>query len=407
MFGIGISDLGKRRTNNEDAFIIDEHLGFAIVCDGMGGHAAGEIASEQASKSVYTFLHKHQQAIFDLKQHETDENYRKIERLVVDSIQYACQRVYELAESNNQYKGMGTTLTMLMVIGNKAIFGHVGDSRLYLLRDNRLHQLSEDHTYVNELVKRGIFTPEEARNNAHAHAITRAIGMDRYINADAEVFTLLPNDTFLLSSDGFHDYISNNAILEALLDEPLETLPENLVKFANRKGGKDNITCVIVHPDSVPASHNIATSKDTDLQIDVLSKVKIFKALEPSEIISIFEKCEVVKMDKDITIIEENSPGDTLYMVLHGRVTISRNKKVLGTLETGEHFGEMAIFSNRDRNATVVTQQACVFLCMRRDQLETIMEIEKELAVKLLFAFARELSNRLDDCREQQFPRYP
>jgi len=222
-----ITDTGRKRRRNEDAYVCEPPL-FAIA-DGMGGAQAGEVASRLAAAA--------------LKESGAEAGG---EQRVSDLIQEANRRVYDRSSRDPNTSGMGTTITVALVEDGHVAFGHVGDSRAYLIRDGRMEQVTEDHSLVNELMKSGKLSPEEAEAHPQRSVITRALGTDPDVDVDTFTIDAETGDLFLLCSDGLTDMLDESAILELVerhradMDEALAAL----VKAANRRGGEDNITVV-------------------------------------------------------------------------------------------------------------------------------------------------------------------
>jgi protein phosphatase len=222
-----ITDTGRKRRHNEDAYVCEPPL-FAIA-DGMGGAQAGEVASRLAAAA--------------LKESATQAGG---ERRIVDLIQEANRRVYDRSNTDPNTSGMGTTITVALVENGTVAVGHVGDSRAYLIRDGRMEQITEDHSLVNELLKSGKLSPEEAHTHPQKSVITRALGTDPDVDVDTFTIGAQPGDVFLLCSDGLTDMVDEGAILELVernrtdIDGALKAL----VRAANRGGGEDNITVV-------------------------------------------------------------------------------------------------------------------------------------------------------------------
>ncbi len=224
----GVTDTGRKRRRNEDAFVVAPPL-FAVA-DGMGGAQAGEVASKLAAASL----------------EEADgANGGGVER-VVSLIQEANRRVYSRAVEDPAASGMGTTMTVALVEGGGVVIGHVGDSRAYLVRDGRLEQLTDDHSLVNELIKSGKLSAEEAETHPQRSVITRALGTDPDVDVDAFAIEAHDGDVFLLCSDGLTTMVADERILDVLEHHrgDLDRAARTLVSEANRGGGEDNITVV-------------------------------------------------------------------------------------------------------------------------------------------------------------------
>jgi PPM family protein phosphatase len=223
----GITDPGRKRRRNEDAYVIEPPL-FAVA-DGMGGAQAGEVASRLAAAA--------------LKESGVE---RGGEERIVSVIQEANRRIYDRSNADPNASGMGTTMTVALVENGQVAFGHVGDSRAYLIRDGMMEQLTEDHSLVAELMRSGKLSPEEAETHPQRSVITRALGTDPDVDVDTFTVAAQTGDVFLLCSDGLTTMVSNETILDlvernrASMDKALRAL----VGAANKGGGEDNITVV-------------------------------------------------------------------------------------------------------------------------------------------------------------------
>jgi protein phosphatase len=240
-----VSDVGRRRKSNEDAYFADDELKLYIVADGMGGHAAGEVASGEAVDTIYGMVNRGRPAIEKLAQGATDENLRAVKRLLESAVQAATYMVYGLAELEPDQAGMGTTISALLVTGGIGVIAQVGDSRVYLVRDGQVQQLTEDHTLIAWQLREGLITKEEARSSPHRNVITRAVGNRDYVEVDTRVVDQQPGDCFVLCSDGLHGYL-DEAEIPSITAMGLEAAPKRFVALANERGGRDNITVVFV-----------------------------------------------------------------------------------------------------------------------------------------------------------------
>ena len=223
-----LSHAGRRRRHNEDAYVVEPPL-FAVA-DGMGGAKAGEVASSLAAAALQ----------------ETDGEGSSGEARVAALIQEANRRVFRRATEDRDVSGMGTTMTVALVEGDRVVIGHVGDSRAYLFRDGRLEQLTDDHSLVAELVRSGKLTPEEAEIHPQRAVITRAVGTEPDVDVDTFSIEGAPGDLFMICSDGLTDMIDEETIREAVEENrpDLRQAAKALVNAANRVGGEDNITVV-------------------------------------------------------------------------------------------------------------------------------------------------------------------
>ena len=246
--GIGLSDVGRRRSSNEDAYFLDDRLGLYVVGDGMGGHAAGEVASQEAVETVYGMVKRGISELHELVDPVPEEDARAACRLMESSVQAATYMVFGMAEMDRGKTGMGTTLSALLVLGDYAITAQVGDSRVYLIREDACEQLTEDHTLIAWQLKQGLITPAEAKKSPHRNVITRAVGNREYVQVDTRLVGLRAGDRFLLCSDGLHGYLRDREVAPIVKlggDEAVR----RFIELANERGGKDNITAILVEID--------------------------------------------------------------------------------------------------------------------------------------------------------------
>jgi protein phosphatase len=240
-----LSDVGRRRTSNEDAYFVDSDLGLFVVADGMGGHAAGEIASSEAVDTIYGMIKRGLESVPELRGPVSEERVRAGCRMMEGAIQAATYMLFAISELERDKHGMGTTISALLVLGDFAITGQVGDSRVYQVRDGVAHQLTEDHTLIAWQLSQGLISEEEALRSPHKNVITRAVGNRDYVQVDTGVVDLIPGDRYLLCSDGLHGYIKEHEI-PSICALPGDEAVTEFIDLANRRGGRDNITAVMV-----------------------------------------------------------------------------------------------------------------------------------------------------------------
>jgi len=239
------TDIGRHRKANEDSFFKDDNLRLFIVADGMGGHAAGEIASGEAVDTVYGMVKRGLAPLGDLYEPLEEERGRMACRLLESAIQAATYMVFGMAQFEKDKSGMGTTISCAMVIGESLVTGQVGDSRIYRVRQNSAVQLTEDHTLIAWQMKQGLISEEEAKTSPHRNVITRAVGNREYVEVDKNIYPLASGDKYILCSDGLHGYLQLDEI-PAVASIGGEVAVEQFIQLANNRGGKDNITCVLV-----------------------------------------------------------------------------------------------------------------------------------------------------------------
>jgi protein phosphatase len=244
----GTTDVGRKRDHNEDFFFINESNNLFIVCDGMGGHAAGEVASKIATETVNSFIESTSKDEDITWPFEFDENISLNSNKLKTAIRLANQRVLFEIREKSEYRGMGTTIVCSIVDEEYAYVAHVGDSRVYLFRNESLTRLTRDHSWIDEQLHQGVITPEEARKHPLRNVITRALGSREDVAVDIKEEKLLDGDVLLLCSDGLTGMLEDHEIEETIRasHDDLDAVTQKLIAMANDKGGEDNITVVLL-----------------------------------------------------------------------------------------------------------------------------------------------------------------
>lgn len=242
----GLTDPGKIRSNNEDNYSVVPEIGLAVLADGMGGHLAGEVASGIAVDIITRKL-TDAFAALSTKRRQTD-GYSPEAASVVQAIQLANSAIFEASTTRPECAGMGSTIVVAVFYTNKICIAHVGDSRLYRYRDGTLEQMTEDHSMMQELLRRGLISEEEARLSPNKNVVTRALGIEASVQTDVSEQTLREGDLYLLCSDGLTDVLLDEDIAKFLAQygEDIEGAVERLVQEANARGGPDNVSIILV-----------------------------------------------------------------------------------------------------------------------------------------------------------------
>ncbi|MCX5745026.1 MAG: protein phosphatase 2C domain-containing protein [Proteobacteria bacterium] len=244
------TDIGRKRQINEDSFFRDDDRGFYVVADGVGGHNKGEIASREAVEQLRSWVFGAAKDLDQLVERIVagdSECVWEIRRLLESGVKNACYMVFGMADLDPEKKGMSTTLSALLIRAGYAFAVHVGDSRVYRVRKTSVLQLTEDHTLINYKVKHGMMTKEEAERATGKNLITRAVGYKDYVQVDTADIDVAAGDRFLLCSDGLHGYFStDDEVVDLCGDGDLEECAEAAIGLANQRGGKDNITAIVL-----------------------------------------------------------------------------------------------------------------------------------------------------------------
>jgi len=242
----GLTDVGRKRSHNEDTIGSDKSIGVAVLADGMGGYNAGEVASAMAVNMILEELRASlQKANGELIDEETGFSEKTI--MVKLAIEKANQIIYQTAQSQPQCHGMGTTLVTVAFHDDRLTIAHIGDSRLYRLRSSSLEQVTSDHSLLQELIDKGFYTPEEAKKSLNKNLVTRAMGIELNVAPDLQEEVAMPGDIYLMCSDGLSDLVEDEEIESTLkaYGDDLEASAKQLVQMANDRGGKDNISVIL------------------------------------------------------------------------------------------------------------------------------------------------------------------
>jgi len=259
------TDKGQKRTNNEDSVLVDPELALFAVADGMGGHQAGEVASRMAVELLHENMKKMIQA--NIRPEKFNDKISLRANQLAFCVELTNQAIFEASKRYPQDRGMGTTLSVCIAHEGQLAFAHVGDSRIYIMRNNSLEQISQDHSLVMDQVRKGLITKEEAENSKLSNVLMRAIGTESTVQVDAEEHPLFPNDLILLCSDGLFKMLNEEEILAIVQASPdPQTICDTLIEAANAAGGVDNITVAL------------AKTEATGLLSNLKSKISGFKS---------------------------------------------------------------------------------------------------------------------------------
>ena len=377
------------RERNEDFFGVvtptDAQLStkgaLLAVADGVGGNAGGREASEMTVRGVLSDYYA------------TPETWGV--SVALDKILTALNRwLIAQASSHHEMSGMATTLSLLVLRGRHYTSAHVGDSRIYLLRQGQAHRLTEDHTLISAQLKAGTITKAEAAKSPYRNVITRAVGIQESVQVDTLAMDMMPGDLFMLCSDGLHGYMTDEETPVILGGAPWDQLPKKLIDLANSRGGKDNITTIVVGAGGEPSQEATA---EAAAKIDALKAIPLFHHLTYKELTAVLAISSTRTYPGGREIVIEGQPGDELFVVVRGRVAVEKSGVEIGELKSGGHFGEMGLIDNAPRSATVRATEPTRVMVITRGELMQLMRKEPVLAVKLLWSFVQVLSDRLRD----------
>ena len=379
---------GLRRESNEDAHFADASTGLFVVADGVGGRAAGEVASRitiDTFEKARTHLHHALSAY--AAQPEWEERNRVLE-VLEQTCQQASTRVYEEAELLG-HRGMTTTLVVALVGGGAAFLAHVGDSRAYLVRDGLIRQLTEDHSMVNDLVRTGQMSWEEARRSRYRSVITRAVGLHPQVQADLMSIEILEGDRLILSSDGLSDPVSMEKIEALASQDDVKTATSKLIEAALDAGGPDNVTVILADPVATPRSEAARA------RAQVMDQLFLFRGLPFHARLRVSRICREVSFAGGEALVREGDTGDAMFVIVQGAVEVTRKGTRLAQLGPGEHFGELGLLEARTRTATVSGLHAGSAIVIERAELLEFCRRDPALGNSLLWRLLSTLGDRL------------
>lgn len=392
------TDVGRQRNHNEDNFLIDKKLSLFVVADGMGGHASGEVASHLAVHELRAAVDASRETIDGFAQGAAGITPQDVLVVLEQAVQQACQAIFLRGQQEPDKRGMGTTASALLVVGDRGFIAHVGDSRIYLLRGGQVVQLTEDHSLLNELMRRGRLTRdglESSPYKAYKNAVTRAVGVYETVQSDTFDFEILPGDQFLLCTDGLHAYLKDDDLVALLSREDLAETPKKLVELANAGGGHDNITAIVVRAGGARAEVTDPRAEELIRKIELLKQMPLFRHLSYKEVIRVLNVTEVREYEAGEGIIQEGDVGEEMFILLKGKIRVHKNDAFITYLAPGSHMGEMALVDRSRRSASATAEEKSRVLTLKRKDFYQIIRKDPTLSVKLLWSFVQVLTDRL------------
>ncbi len=354
--GVGASDPGLVRENNEDSYHIDDELGLYVVADGMGGHASGEVASKLAVEALTAELTERWSEVEAVLLGK--EPPGPLEALLEAAIHRANRTVFQRASQQMALSGMGCTTTALLVLGEHAVLGHVGDSRMYLLRAGKVHQLSQDHTMAEELCEAGVIKRADIRGHPYAHVLSRVVGNKPEVQVDLLSFGVLPGDRILLCTDGLSDVIETPEWLAGALGaDELEDVPDRLIAHANDHGGKDNSTVVVVAVELEKEAICPPRLHETSELVDILDDIFLFRGLSFAQRIRVLNCCATRTWNKGQTVITRGEELQGMTILLEGGLEVSHPRYSVQEVGPSQCLGEASLLADQKARADVKAEE--------------------------------------------------
>ena len=389
----GLSDVGIKRKDNQDAYLVDKKIPLFILCDGVGGHAAGATASSLCIQIFKDSVEKRADLIDAYRLEPSLKNRKGLAALLQNAALGANYEIHQKGIRDSAKKGMATTLVAILLLDDFALIAHVGDSRAYLLRAGVVHQLTEDHQFGIEMVKSGQWTEEQLYKSPHSNVLTRAVGMHPTLKVDTLQIEILTGDQFLLCSDGFYRYVNHEILKGFLPGEPAQIVPK-LVDHAKKSGGEDNITVISLNLEPKKAESSKAAI-DILQKTELLTSVPLFRFMNFNEISKILSIAEVRPVSGGETIVTEGDPSLHLFIIASGSVEVLRNNTRVTLRKKGDVIGEMGVFDKAPRAATLKAETPVQLIQIAQVELLNLFRKEQLISLKFIWALNGVLTTRL------------
>ncbi len=387
-----VSDRG-RRTQNQDSYLVEHALGLYAVADGVGGHQGGDVASSIATR-----------VLRDVIAHWRSDGGRKETAWAVlhRAIESACATIHRKATEEPKLAGMSTTLTALLIDGDEAVMGHVGDSRMYLLRNGTLEQISTDHTLAAELYRGGVVAREHVEDHPHAHVLTRNVGSQPSVEIETLLLEVHPGDLFLLCSDGLNLAMHPPERVVDLLDSSsdLSAALGQLVERAKAADSRDNITAVAWRREG-------AAGELTRPVVEVLRAVPLFANLSLADLARVAAEMAPRTYAAGESVLRRGDRNGALHVVLEGRLRWALPSGEFAYLESGAGVGTTTLVNARPSPADLVAEEDTRVLVLGCETFRNLCTLRQRLGVHLLLRLADELSDWIDPATDRGEARPP
>jgi PPM family protein phosphatase len=395
----GVTDVGLIRDDNEDSLLRLDVDGLYLVADGVGGENAGDRASKLAVATLNEGAHE----LAELVAKADDDGGEATRRAVFDALVAYVERsnsdVFAASQNDEDLRGMMTTLTVVLLARSAAYIAHVGDSRVYLLRERELEQLTVDHTLAEELVRAGRLSREEISTFRFRNVLARAVGEKSSLDVDLLYVDLMPDDRLLLCTDGLSDYVAHDDVVELLLDKRASNPARLLVDAANDHGGGDNSTALVVDlsltVEETKTNITAVQAMDHSSKITVIQTLFFCRHLTTDEMMKVLRYVHESRFKRGDVIVRQGEDGQDLYMLAEGQLEVLVDGVRVNTMREGAHFGEIALVSGQRRSAEVVALTDVRTFQMSRAGFYDLSQKDQSIAVKMLWAFSQTLAKRV------------
>lgn len=388
----GTSHPGVKRSVNEDALLVDKEIGLMIIADGRSDNGTGQAVAQLAIKTIHSMVKEEAYLIEEYDQAPGFENRQKVLQILRGSIEAACREIHSRGISDPEFRGGSTTVVAMILAGDSALIAHVGDSRAYLCRDGQMFQVTDDHSLMAEQLRKGLILPDEVVKGPVLNVLTRTIGLTETVEVETVYIELAQSDTLLLCSDGVSMSFTNKELGKLLQAQTLERTPDALIAAANKRGGRDNETAIVIHIGSINSSEGRLTPGD---KVEALRRLPVFQKLTYRDLLKVLSVARMCEFRPDEYVIRQGEPSGAMFVSLRGRVKVARNGTVVAELPPGSCIGEMSVVDNVPRSADIAALDQVSLMEIRQKDLMVLLRQNPHLAVRFLSALCQVLNGRL------------
>lgn len=398
----GKTDVGRMRDHNEDAIVVDGPHQLFVVADGVGGRQAGEVAASMVAKHIHTSFRAFHAQWVAPGPTRWEQAIGHLMTAMPQWLNEASEAIFNEAAANAVRQGMKTTVVAFVMVGSRAVVAHVGDSRLHLIRGGQIYQLTKDHTLLQMYLDLGVLQPEQANTFKHRHVLSQSIGGKPTVQVATSTIDVFPGDRFVACSDGLSDLVNADTIKDVVQREAPEAATSALIELANARGGRDNVTVVVVAADEPTAQQprqeerrNEHPRMRSEQKIELLKGIPIFADLSFQERLRVLSSSGDLRVPAGTRIVTEGEDGREFFVILHGDVSVTKSGTEVNRIGTGGHFGELALITDGKRTATVTAMAHSHVIRLSRDSLMALIQNDPALGVKLLWRFSQNLGNQV------------
>lgn len=400
---LSVTDKGLRRKNNEDSLLEMPEIGLFAIADGMGGELCGEVASALAVESLSAFVTENRTVIDAFQMNSSPENKAQVLDMLADSLRNANSKVFKEAEKRGIDGKMGTTLTVLLLIDSTGFMVHAGDSRLYMIRSSEITQLSTDHTLINDYRHQfgdysGVF------DEKFSGILTKAVGIQEYVEPEKLTFTVFPEDKYLLCSDGLYNGLEDDvtpikesfsgAFEDAQKEkERMKEAMRTLTDIVYQNGAPDNVSMIMISAFSLD-EEEVTGKREFIKKFDKIREITLFKELDYRELLTVMAQVEIRTYNKYDVISKMSAADRELFIILDGKVSALKGAKLLKTFRSGDHIGDVAFLSGEMPSYNLFLDKTSSFLVIKKSAFDKIVAEEPAIGVKLLTQLATVLAKQ-------------